>query len=189
MELVRLGSTVSQAKTEKTKPGLARWRRGRLVTVMLRMASPFDEGFRALVFYLPVCAKGGLFSATTCGGADAFGRAARMGCPAFVVWAGKTWKGYSPVPGAKIRTLRQAQGGSGAPRFSCGDMGHPPAKFSTSMRLPHRAGSVHGKAIWQQLAAHAQPNFRIADQPGVDRLFNAYRTMSSMVWPETLSGH
>src|ERR1035437_205766 len=122
-------------------------------------------------------------------GADAFGRAARMGCPRFVVWVGKTWKGYSPVPGAKIRTLRQAQGGSGAPRFSCGDMGHPPAKFSTSMRLPHRAGSVHGKAIWQQLAAHAQPNFRIADQPGVDRLFNAYRTMSSMVWPETLSGH
>jgi hypothetical protein len=42
---------------------------------MLRMASPFGEGFRTLVFYLPVCAKGGLFSATTCGGADAFGRA------------------------------------------------------------------------------------------------------------------
>ena len=27
------------------------------------MASPVDEGFRSLVFYLPVCANGGKFSA------------------------------------------------------------------------------------------------------------------------------
>ena len=31
----------------------------------VRMASPVDEGFCSLVFYLPVCADGGLFSART----------------------------------------------------------------------------------------------------------------------------
>src|ERR1035437_6794192 len=73
-EWVRCGFTVSQAKTQKNGTGVGALAEGAgLATVMLRMASPVDEGFRPLFFYLPVCANGGLFSATTCGGADAFG--------------------------------------------------------------------------------------------------------------------
>ena len=61
-----------------------------MATVMLRMNSPFDEGVGSLVFHLQVCAHGGLFSATTCGGADCSRWSAACG-------------GATAFPGPRIR--------------------------------------------------------------------------------------
>ena len=86
--LVRSSSKVSQAKARKKPPAVAPTAPSTSLRAGFRRGSgdvshgfSGGQGFHSLLFYLPVCANGGLFSANPCGGvdgtcgaADAFGK-------------------------------------------------------------------------------------------------------------------